>query len=243
MILYQELDNNARWAREARPDLEWVSYWLDRPLPSGPIQGAIGTIQWTKEVIRKCGLEQPKTIGYETYPELQPFWGRNVEVCTLGDFRFRCNRPGGASLKQWFVKPAEDLKLWTGQGFGSDDHPYLTPHHSDTRIEIHEVVNFVDEYRIFHDGKSAPTYAGYPVSDSGVVVGLIPSSSGFNGLRKFWYTIEDHIPKAPIVVDIGLCDDGHWRIVEIGEPWAMGAYGAESHYMGCHMQWWKELQK
>jgi hypothetical protein len=40
----------------------------------------------------------------------------------------------------------------------------------------------------------------------------------------------------PHVVDFGLCSDGVWRIVEYGDPWSHGCYGAEMDYLLANME-------
>jgi ATP-grasp domain, R2K clade family 2 len=229
MWLYQETDNNSKWCRQARPNQHWVSWWTDQPIPEGDIQGAIGTIEWTYALIDKLGYERPITIGYETFPELQKHWAREVKISTLRNFRYT-NLIRSYNPK--FVKPADQLKLWTGQVFKTGSHPYLDPHPDDTRVEIHEVVEFVEEYRGFWDGNYME-FVQYPVPDEGIkfVDWCFPLILILNDLSG-----------TPLVVDVGRCSDGVWRIVEIGLPFAMGAYGAEEQYMKCHEIWWENLK-
>lgn len=221
---------------EARLELEWQSWWPDQPAPEN-IQGAIGSIEWTRKLIGKLGLNQPSTVGYETFPELQYLWGRKVDVSTLAELRRRFDAPGGANHRHWFVKPVDEYKLWTGQIFDTADHPYLKPFNGDTRVEIHEPVEFSEEYRGFWHRRQF-TFARYPIEDEPQVIVSHRNWGAEPLIRHLELSLHDR----PLVVDIGVDMYGKWMVVEISEPWSMGAYGAEAQYLNAHMAWWKTLQ-
>lgn len=168
----------------------------------------IGSVEASKFFFEKLGVKCPNYIGYPE--ELSDFYKRKIEIKKVKDLDF--NFP-------YFIKPATDVKLFTGDVIDSDRlFKLFTTFYDvnpDTLLYYSEVINIKSEYRCFVNKgelKGIQYYLGdftkYP--DHNIIKDIISKYKN----QPISYTI-----------DIGVTDKNETVIIEINDMWAIGSYG------------------
>lgn len=169
----------------------------------------IGSVEGSNFFFKECGIEPPKYLGYPT--ELYKYLGRDVHQTKLGLMTIPS-----------FIKPANDVKLFTGSVIENKGGYQMLLDYSDadenTEILQSELVDFVSEYRCFvHEDtlKGIQFYLGdfkiFP--HVGTIEAMIEAYESANCA----YTL-----------DVGVTADGRTLLVEVNDMWAIGAYGFNS---------------
>lgn len=170
----------------------------------------IGSVEATVKFFELCGVSVPKYIGY---PEsLKEFLGRDI-IRTMFD-KLDDSYP-------YFIKPADDVKLFTGDIIKSDKDKKLFLEFGfcklDTPVYKSEAVDFISEYRAF------------------VSKGEIRGIKHYRGDFKKFIDIDavhrmvDAYKDCPsaFTLDVGLTSDGRTLLVEVNDMWAIGSYGLD----------------
>lgn len=168
----------------------------------------IGSVEATEVFFKICGVDTPKAISYPK--KLRDFLGRIIKETTFDEL--------GIDYP-YFVKPSEEIKLFTGDSVESDkDKATLIKYgncKATTKVYRSELVNFVSEYRVFvslGEVKGIRHYRGNPLILFDPI--LIP-------LMVEAYT---DCPLA-YTLDIGVTSDGRTLLVEVNDMWAIASYG------------------
>jgi hypothetical protein len=184
----------------------------------------IGSVQATVKFFEACGVRIPPYLGYR--PQLQPWFGRKITGIKARDL------PKWKNDMPYFIKPAIDVKLFTGEVISSESQlDFLREHYGltdSTEIYISEVINIKSEYRCFvREGelKGIQYYSGdfmeYPET--------LEISKMVNELSK-----SDKTPCA-YTLDVGVTEDGDTILIEMNDMWAIGSYGhnAREYVLAC----------
>jgi len=170
----------------------------------------IGSVEATKLFFHEHGIPTPKSI---TYPEeLMFFLDRSIIKTTL--------EHTGTDYP-YFIKPADDVKLFTGDVVTSDKikHAFIDYGfcHIDTSIYKSEYVDFISEYRIFVSNKHIYGIKHYK-----------GDFKRFINIKVVDQMIEayKYCPSA-FTLDVGLTSDGRTLLVEANDMWAIGSYGLD----------------
>lgn len=164
----------------------------------------VGSVDFMKAVFNKIGVFIPKPINIPK--ELSKFAGREISEGILENLKFPC-----------FIKPLEELKLFTGFVIKSTkDLNLLYPEiKSDTKLLISEIVNFESEYRCF-------VYKGE----------WIDMKCYFGDFRKFpnvdiIQSAINSYSNSPIAyaIDFGVTDKGETKLIEVNDFYSCGTYG------------------
>jgi ATP-grasp domain, R2K clade family 2 len=186
-------------------------------VPEKRIAGVFGDISWTRGVFEMLGINQPSLYTASNAPEAyRPLYGRQIWVAERGDI------DNGV-----FVKPVNEYKSFRAHILGED---YLELD-SNVVCEAQQAVEFEVEFRMFVHAKAPLEGWTYPVLTCPM---LVRACDVFPELAEASLFAYEEI--GPHVVDFGLCSDGVWRIVEYGDPWAHGSYGAEMDYLLANME-------
>lgn len=170
----------------------------------------IGSVEATVKFFEICGAPTPKYLGY---PEsLKKFLGRNIIRTTIND---------SGDDYPYFVKPADDVKLFTGDIIRSDKDRLMFIDWElcdlNTPVYKSEIVEFISEYRVF------------------VSLGEIRGIKHYRGdFEKFidikiLHEMVDAYKDCPsaYTLDVGLTSDGRTLLVEVNDMWAIGSYGLD----------------
>lgn len=174
----------------------------------------VGSVEATVEFFKYCGITIPKAISY---PEsLKPYLGRNIFEMNFGDL----NKEYYPS----FVKPASDIKLFTGDIVSHDDHIiYMISNGAkpDTKIHVSSLVDFITEYRCFvtrGELRGMKHYKGdFEVFPDMKIIHEMIEIFEKSGEAPWAYTI-----------DVGVNEfDNSTLLVEVNDMWAIGSYGLD----------------
>lgn len=179
----------------------------------------IGSVEATNEFFKLCGVESPKSISYPK--ELKNYLGRNIIETTYGEL---------GDDYPYFVKPAEDIKLFTGDTVLNDRHKRDLGSYGSckdsTKVFKSEIVNFQSEYRVFAslgEIRGIRHYRGNPLIlfDPSIITDMVNSYKD--------------CPSA-YTLDIGVTDKGETLLVEVNDMWAISSYGLEPkvYALLCH---------
>lgn len=170
----------------------------------------IGSVEATVKFFELCGVPIPKYLGY---PEsLKGFLGRKIIKTTFEN---------SGNDYPYFIKPADDVKLFTGDIIKSDKDKKMFIDFGfcdiDTPVYKSEVVDFVSEYRVF------------------VSLGEIRGIKHYRGNFEKFIDIDvvhrmvDLYKDCPsaFTLDVGLTSDGWTLLVEVNDMWAIGSYGLD----------------
>lgn len=168
-----------------------------------------GSVEATNAFFTACGINIPQYLGYPE--ELTKFLGRHINRTILKNITIPT-----------FIKPAYDVKLFTGCVIDSDQSLMFLKQFSnvndDTVVYESSLLNFVSEYRCFvHEEKleGIQYYLGdfkqYP--DVDVIEDMIASYKASNCA----YTL-----------DVGITEDGRTVLIEVNDMWAIGSYGMDA---------------
>lgn len=170
----------------------------------------IGSVDATVKFFELCGVEVPKYIGYPD--SLREFLGRDIILTTYKD---------AGSDYPYFIKPAIDVKLFTGDVVRSDsDKRFLLDFSNcveDTPVYKSECVDFVSEYRVFVSRGEIRGIKHYR--------GDFKKFIDIPTIERMVATYKD-CPSA-YTLDVGLTSDGRTLLVEVNDMWAIGSYGLD----------------
>lgn len=171
----------------------------------------IGSVDATMKFFNLCGVRVPKYIGYPD--SLKEFLGRDIidmAFSELGD-----NYP-------YFIKPYEDVKLFTGDVLESGkDKDFLRIFYDITenlRVYKSEYISFISEYRVFVSRGEIRGIKHYR--------GDFTKFININIVDKMVSVYNDGCPSA-YTLDVGLTSDGRTLLVEVNDMWAIGSYGLD----------------
>jgi len=170
----------------------------------------IGSVQGTVRFFEACGVEVPKYLGYPD--QLKKYLGRKIETTTFGNL--------GDDFP-YFVKPADDVKMFTGDVVSNPKHlEYLRDFDKcqpETPVMKSEVMEFLSEYRVFvSHGK---------IYDVKHYKGTWKEHISSNIVEMMVRDYTD-CPSA-YTLDVGLDSSGLTRLVEVNDMWAIGSYGMD----------------
>lgn len=224
MIYYQPTYKDAKFilATTDEPRAIWM---VGDRAPTVKPTALLGSIEWTYAILTSMGIVPPPVIGYETFPTMRPLFKRRHGQYRAGDIP--------AEMFPLFVKPAKVLKHFEARVFASKSE-LLAFIGDDYDCDCSEPVEFTDEIRTFwrrdDDGEwLLEGAAEYPRIEEGMA-----------DIRGDFIRPDDNLPRSTLVIDIGTMN-GVQAIVEIGDMFAMGTYGADAAYLRCHKQRCMEL--
>lgn len=229
MIYYQPAYKDAKFilATTVEPRAIWM---VGDKAPTVKPTALLGSIEWTYAILDSLGVARPRVINYQTFPSMRKNFHRKtwsqlcIDVLDFAKFPV-------------FVKPSGTLKTWTGRVFESRrDFNISVECTKDMMCDCSEPVEFTDEIRTFwmrnHGKWELQAAVGYPQIDDEPD---LRSEVWLGGIKP-----DDDMMCQTLVIDIGYIN-GAPAIVEIGDMFAMGTYGADSEYLRCHKQWCREL--
>lgn len=165
---------------------------------------ADGTIQFIYDILKKSNKQIPVIDSYPQ--ELNKFLYRTVVKTKL--FQVSDSFTG-------FIKPAEDLKKWTGFVINNiSEFYYIRQHNRNTIVYISSIVNFVTEWRFYVINKQIAARGNYDgdkniFCDENVVQEAI--------------TLLENTPSA-FCIDFGVLDTGKTALVEYNDAFSVGWY-------------------
>jgi hypothetical protein len=243
MFLYQQFNIEAERVVRETPGFAWEP-WKPTGLTLNPVN-AVGSVEWTLDLFNYLGWVVP-AVGGMFCPARQEF----------ADMYLRASHMSRLSLVQpgLFVKPQpENMKAWTGLvATEADLEKLVATHGPNMRCEVQEPVTFENEWRLFlyKDVKGRPHLAGgaqYPVPEDGPHI-LSPILRG-RSIDMPSYAFEAKLmnafirqPYVALVVDVGLIGN-EWAVVEIGDVWATGTYGATNAYLAAQRLRFLQIQE
>lgn len=162
----------------------------------------LGTVEGCHEVFKYFNVAIPKIDSYPS--ELRPYLLRDVQKIKLSQVH------EGYS---GFIKPAEDLKKWTGFVIRDPgEFRLLASHSKNTMVYISPPVKFVSEWRYY------------------VINKRIVAKGNYDGDEKIQCNIkivEEAVNKTnsnTFCIDFGVLDDGSTALVEYNDAYAVGWY-------------------
>ena len=249
MIYYQPTYKDAKFilATTDEPRAIWM---VGDKTPTVKPTALLGSIEWTYAILDSLGVERPRVIDYQTFPSMRKHFHRKT-------WRQLCIDVLDFATFPVFVKPSGTLKTWTGRVFESRrDFNISVECTKDMMCDCSEPVEFTDEIRTFwrrlelYDsenrsrgysaGWNLVAAVGYPQVNEEADYRFAECLGIANGVAEIWP--DNDLPCSTLVIDIGTMN-GKQAIVEIGDMFAMGTYGADSEYLRCHKQWCRELFK
>ena len=173
----------------------------------------IGSVEATVEFFKYCNVEIPKSISY---PEsLKTYLGREIVEMDFRDLN--------SNHYPCFVKPANQIKLFTGDVVSHDDHIgylVLSGAKPETKIIKSTLIDFISEYRCFvtrGDLKGMKHYLGdFEIFPNMEIVHEMISEFEKSNEAPWAYTI-----------DVGVTNNGLTLLVEVNDMWAIGSYGLD----------------
>jgi hypothetical protein len=175
----------------------------------------IGSVQSTTIFYTACGIETPKYLGYPE--ELKLYLNRELRDGKFGNlFQGYPNFP-------YFIKPKNDVKLFTGEVITEIGQLQWIKEYTDitddTEVYISAVLpKIVSEYRCFvHEDK---------------LVGIQYYLGDFKIFPSV-HVIEDMIASykssnCAYTLDVGVMEHGSTVLIEVNDMWAIGSYGMDA---------------
>lgn len=245
MILYQAVNKEAQRVKAAHPDFKFQSYWPTHDpcawdkINLDDLDGVLGSIEWTYQVFDQLGIPRPPVFNYEwCCTGLQKKFDRMISSYNMG--YVRSYKHNFENANRFFFKPQKQLKLFTGEVLSLNEFKQKYDHLDNScTVEVQNVVQFGQEFRTFWVNKQSVWRcvggAEYPVIED---VNLVLPHFGLNRNSLL------DTPVSALVIDFGWNQYlKKWSIVEVGDVWAMGSYGAEKAYLEAHMMRFKELKE
>lgn len=170
----------------------------------------VGTVEFVREFCSVTGLDLPHPISYPDFD--LDYLHRSLTVKHLSEAR-----------DGEFVKPCDQIKLFTGgiksEVEGLEDLDGV----GDPRVWVSERVPFESEFRFYvHDFVTGPKVIGWSRYDDLSVVNPEPDIGMVEDIAAEFH--EQLGPNA-YSVDIGWRPDiKRWSLVEVNDGWALGFY-------------------
>ena len=170
----------------------------------------IGSVEACTKFFELCNVPVPKAISYPE--ELKKYLGRDIIKTTFGQL---------GEDYPYFIKPSEDIKLFTGDVITKDYHKQLLKDFynctDSTPVFKSPIIDFVSEYRVF--------------VSNGKIYGIKHYKGDFtkfidpNVVKRMVDAYKD-CPSA-YTLDVGLTVLGETLLVEVNDMWAIGSYGLD----------------
>ena len=210
----------------------------------------VGSVEFVREAMRCLNVVEPDGVGY-MFPGRKDL-GRKVELMSKGHFEGHV-RKGDA----YFIKP-DKVKQFTGFVLDGEkatvesleDLAVYDGLPDDTLIWVSEVVDFQIEWRAFvvmtDEGYRVVGFSCYKSDEYEESFGtnIKAAEQLLNIEAEHALTFAEHVVAklgyigiAGFSLDVGLCSDGEFRVVEINDGWALGCY--DCGYRG----YWEVLRK
>lgn len=204
------------WLKDRGVDVEWCSIGTLRSgrYPMGYSTLVSGAVGFVRAALELAGVVVPPALGFPD--ELAPWLHREVRRTTLDQALIGCS---GSKL---FIKPADQLKLFTGSL--TDDPELLDTLQAldpATSVWVSEPIKFLAEWRCFVIDGELRAIAQYrpdfdvvlwPEPKEEELEDLIATAHGVTGLAGF-------------SVDVGRLPTGEIALVELNDGYALGSYG------------------
>lgn len=179
----------------------------------------IGSVQATVKFFEACGVKVPEYLGY---PDEMEFWYKRKIVKIKGSDLYKYEMP-------YFIKPAKDVKLFTGERITSDFQiQFLHEHYGlndEMELYLSETIEIISEYRCFvRDGelKGIQYYSG--------------DFKKFPNIILLEEMIRDYkSANCAYTLDVGVTKNFNPVLIEINDMWAIGSYGfnAREYVLMC----------
>lgn len=198
--------NHENWGRKT-PKYTYsnISYNELKESKIDPNSIYVGSIEFMKLVFFKLNVSCPSPLNIPK--ELYEFCDRKIWHGYKSDIKIPC-----------FIKPADDLKLFTGFLLEKDlDLKLYYPEiKDDTKLMFSEPKNFISEYRGFvykHQLVSIKHYQG--------------DFKKFPNLSLVERMISYNYLNSPVAytIDFGVTNEGKTILVELNDFWSCGLYG------------------
>jgi hypothetical protein len=185
----------------------------------------IGSVEFCSEYLKLNNKEIPKHISYPK--ALLPFLKRDIKQEIYENVQ-----------DDYFVKPVEQIKLFTGHIKG-EEHETLPEKINNVLVWSSPKVTFVAEWRYYIKNKEILGFSRYDDSDDEYPE---PNIEIVHEAIKIF----DDSPIA-YVLDFGLLDNEEIALVEVNDAWALGYYTwgnmSEEKYVEMITERWKEIIK
>ena len=200
----------------------------------------VGGVEFTRKAMLLAGIDEPPNF---TYPHcLRDYLRREIT-----------QRRAGSIVGEWFIKPAQVTKQFTGfvfhtmtdpetleetERFAYEEFLALPP---DTLVWASEPVVWVSEFRYYVIGSEVKGWARYdcgpdeaPEPDLNLVQDMAQKMALSCGAP------------AAFTLDVGVLASGETALIECNDAWAIGYYkGSLSQHDYMHMLWvrWAQIAK
>ena len=186
-----------------------------------------------------------KSVPYNPYhivvtsvEESQEWLGRKVEaIDDSWATQFKGRKEYSSTLEAvynfpCFVKPATEVKAFTGLVVNNDRELRLFTNNFDGILSVQEVVEIESEYRLYYtDGRGVlgiKHYLGNPyiTPDEGFVEMVVKSA-------------KEKLKEKSFTLDFGIKENGETFLIEINDGWAIGNYGLspDKYYSFVKNRW------
>lgn len=232
-VLYQWGDLEATRLRKEHPNHDWQEWKIDTVLNDPYPANAVGTVEWTRALFKRLGWTRIRTVGGPSC-----LAHRHLVTRPSWESLLKNVKPGN------FVKPLPaDMKAWTGQVVTRDELDALIQSHGPYfECEEQPAVEFHNEWRLFfaNDGKRYRLKGGaaYPVDEPRILNTFLrgrsldmPSFALQSYIEDTLDSLDKYDIPSGLVVDVGQDINDEWHVVEVGDCWAMGTYGAGVAYL------------
>lgn len=191
----------------------------------------VGDHDFIKAALKRSEIS---VVPRDSYPvALQDFLLRKVWTSTVRELSMQC---GKAGFQPIFVKPASDVKLFTGFVLTGPEKLYrLAELPGNTEVQCAEVVDWKSEFRVFVNKSEIVGirhYAGDPK--------LHPDLETIRGAVARLQVSDENTDGYGI--DFGVLANGETALVEWNDGFALGAYGLDPVlYTDLLIARWEEL--
>lgn len=201
----------------------------------------IGSVEFVRAAMCAAGVQEPAPCPY---PDALIAWRERpiTRMSKEAAMRF-------ASITDIFVKPADQVKLFTGfvlaQGYAkhkdaAEDAETLATLPDKTPLYVSPPVKFVSEWRCYVSGQDLVGIARY---DDREADGPAPNMASVWDMVHA-YALDEDAPSA-YALDVGVLSDGGTALVEVNDAWALGLYrGMDdiSAYLAMLERRWTQLR-
>lgn len=165
----------------------------------------VGTVEFCQTLMKIHNINQPAPLSYPK--SLEIFLGRKIEKTTWNRVRHG-----------EFVKPAEQVKPWTGHIRGahnSDDTAVLDTLPGNYPVWRSDVVTFISETRFYIVNNQIVGSSRYDDSEN-------DQNADISVVNEALIAMSNQ-PKG-MSMDFGVTDTGKTILVEVNDGWALGYY-------------------
>ncbi len=186
----------------------------------------VGSVEFFRAWLYHLELHEPEPVDYPQ--ELRHFLGRDIN-------RFSDIESVSPSLFPVFIKPVA-TKAWTG--FVANSPKEIPDDISKLKYPVwtSSVVNFHEEYRAYIQNGRVLFVSRYDEFEDGqetpspqvmwFIQGMIDALSAPTSKTKL----------NAYALDVGICEDGEIRLIELTDAWACGLYRPDASKYPCYRQ-------